>query len=151
MLFAAKVTTTPEERMILKSRYEIMLVYSREGRLKSAHGGSREQSKKPLFTPGDILSHNHPGGRGPSDTDLKVALDHPEITLRIVAKNENGATEIFQIRAKKAVSEAEIEEIAEIYNGLCDDEGDNHAARRKALHLLHEFYSAILEISSTTL
>ena len=128
MLFSKHLTPSPEERLILDSRYEILLVYSADGRLQKGAIGTREQSDIPLLTEGDILTHNHPKGRGPCDSDIGLVLNGPNITLRIVARNELGRTEIFQIRRKKTVSKETASRIMKLHKDTCDKEGDDHAA-----------------------
>ena len=149
MLLGDKLALTPEEQWILKSKFEIFLVYSADGRLKKAGIGTREESTIPNLNNGDIVSHNHPAGRGPSNTDLRYALNHPEVTMRIIARNENGTIEIFQILVKKAINKNEIKKIVRDYKRACDFGADDHAARRNAMELIAEEFQDILKVTTT--
>jgi len=141
----------PEEEMILDSKYEIMLVYTKDGRLVSGKIGSRFDSDEPNAPADAILTHNHPRGRGPSDSDITHILRNPERTLRIVARNEHGKVEIYQIRAKKRIPEGNIAKIGVAYQHACDQGGDNHAARRAAVSLILQQFGDIITITTAIL
>jgi len=151
-LLADDPTLTPEERKILESPHEILLVHSQEGRLIKARLGDENSVTIPDGVPdGAILSHNHPSGRGPSDADLKFALAHPGMTLRIVAANETGKLEIFVLRATTALSPDEINGIATAYKLQAEEGGDTHAGRRTALALISDIFGDKVVVESRIL
>ena len=96
--------------------------------------------------PDAILSHNHPSGRGPSKEDLGHIMAHPGQTLRVVARNENGRVEIFEIQMRSAIPEDEAADIAAEYGAFCKSNGDTHEARRRGIALISESYGDILSI-----
>ena len=146
-LSASELTLTPEERQMLESPHEILAVYTAEGRLKKAVLGDRQTVGIPgELPPGAILTHNHPTGRGPSDSDLKAVLTRPGTTLRVVATNENGKAEVFQLKALKQVSSEQIAEIAVMYRDLAQMGGDTPSGRRAALDLISEEFGGIIQI-----
>ena len=132
-LFASTLTLTPEERKILASPYEIMLVHDADGRLDSVLLGDRYRSPLPSnIAPGAILTHNHPGGRGPSSSDILQAFKHPQATFRIVTTNEKNQVEVFQMKANLALDEKSIKRLIDDYADSCNSLGDTPLARRKA-------------------
>lgn len=152
MLFNKQPTPTAEERIAVHSKFEIVITYSPKGSLVSARIGTREQSSLPAEPEdGSIFSHNHPKGRGPSDGDLNYALQHPSVTMRIVAINELGKFEIFQMKGKKDISPDEIRAIAFKYKTACDRKDDTPLARRDAYELLSEMFPDIIELQRRTL
>lgn len=147
-LFADELTVTPEERKIMESPHEILLVYEASGRLKSVILGGAREVGIPANTPSDaIISHNHPSGRGPSDSDIKAVLTQPGRTLRIITRNENGETEVFSIKAKRSIPDEDIAVITGEYRAAAVEGGDTAAARRVAVDLLLEIYEDILLVS----
>ncbi len=136
-LLADDLTPTPEERLMLESPHEILLVHTPEGRLKEAVMGNARTVTIPDRLPaGAILSHNHRSGRGPSDSDIKAVLVRPGVTLRIVTVNEGGRLEIFSLMAIGNPSPDEIKVITETYKAAAEAGGDTPAARRDALALI---------------
>ena len=136
-----RMEMTVEELEILKSPHEILLIYTAEGKLKNVIQGTRAgHVYRGEIIEGGIFCHNHPGRRGPSDTDLRFALDHPGVTVRVVMKTKEGRRVIYRIRGKGKVDEKTIRRITECYGNECRAQGDDAAARDKALELtLHEF------------
>ncbi len=136
-LFAADLTLTPEERRILESPHEILLIHDADGRLRSVRLGTTHEVTIPLGTARDaIISHNHPSGRGPSDSDLKSALANPGRMLRIVTVNEDREIEVFSLKANMELTADEVADIADEYREFCENMGDGPLARRKALALI---------------
>lgn len=151
-LLVERLTLTLEERAILESPHEILLAYSADGRLKKTNLGNRTSVPVPNGLPDDaILSHNHPGGRGPSGPDLRYILNNPGQTLRVVAKNENGRTEVFQIKVTRKTTQKEITSLIQNYQAACDLGGDTPPARREAVALLQERFGDILTITTSIL
>ncbi len=150
-LLAESLTLTPEERRILKSPHEILLIHFPDGKLKSVTLGNRGEVEIPSGIPyGAILSHQHPSGRGPSASDLKYVLLNPGTTLRVVALNENGRIEIFELRASDGISEEDVLAFTELYRTECEEGGDSHAARRVSLALILSEIGHILQVVSAT-
>ena len=148
-LLANELILTPEERLIIKSPHEILLIHDADGRLKSARLGTAREVTIPLGTADDaILSHNHPSGRGPSDSDIKSALANPGRTLRIVTVNENSKIEIFQIQALSGISDVEIQGIGTLYKEESERGGDTPHSRREALALILDIYEGTLAVAS---
>ncbi len=151
-LFADELTLTPEERRILKSPYELLLIHDADGRLKSVTiGGAREVTIPPGIAADVVISHNHPSGRGPSDSDLKSALTNPGRTLRIVARNEAGKIEVFSLKFTGTLKKREIQGYAELYFELCQDGDDTHTGRRESLALISEVIGDSLQVVSRIL
>lgn len=150
-LFADELTFTPEETKILQSPHEILLIHDANGRLRNARlGNASEVSIPPDTRPDAILSHNHPSGRGPSDSDIKSVFAMPGRTLRVVVVNEDGKREIFSLRAEKELSDAEIVEWSALYSEECQRGGDTASARREALALIVEFLGDRLSVQTRT-
>ena len=144
-LLAKEPTLTPDERRILGSPHEILLIHSADGRLKSVTLGGPHEVTIPADAPADsILSHNHPSGRGPSASDLKSVLSTPGRTLRIVAVNESGKIEIFVLKATGTIPDHKISGAVEFYQQACELSGDTHQARRESLWLISETLAGIL-------
>ena len=138
-LHSDDLVLTPEESQIIKSPIEILLVHTSDGRLKSVTQGGAHDVTIPNDVPeGAILSHNHPSGRGPSDADLKSVLTFPGVTLRVVARNEIGKSEIFAMNFGGKLKKSEIHRYSELYFEQCDDGGDTHTARRESLALISQ-------------
>jgi len=151
-LFADELTLTPEERKILKSPHEILLVHDAAGRLKKSVLGTPSNVSIPdNINSGYMLSHNHPSGRGPSDSDIKAVLSRPGTALRIVAMNEAGNVEIFEMRSNESLPAAVIDAIADIYKNEAAKAGDSHAARRSALALIVEAFGDMISIKTAIL
>ena len=151
-LMAEALTMTPEERRIVEAPHEILLIHSPDGRLKSVTLGNRNKVSIPAdLEPGSILSHNHPSGRGPSDSDLKAVLSFPEMTLRVVSKNEDGNVEVFSMRFTGELKKAEIQGFSELYFDQCNDAGDTHAARRESLALISQLIGNSFQVLSRIL
>ena len=151
-LFAEDLTLTPEEKEILQSPYEILLIHTADGRLLKVRLGTKEDSNLPGdLPPGAIITHNHPGGRGPSDGDLKAVLMNPGATFRIITRNKSGKIEIFSLRATSSLSNNQINAIAGAYYKNCQAGGDTAAARHKALVLLSKQTDGLLVINQRTL
>ena len=147
-LLAPDLTVTPEERLMIESPHEILLVHTAEGRLKEAVMGDKRTVGIPDKLPADaILSHNHPSGRGPSDSDIKAVLARPGVTLRIVTVNE-GRIELFQIRAKEALADYDVAAMADFYRDEALAQGDSSEARRSALRLLETAFGDIIEVAT---
>jgi hypothetical protein len=148
-LNADSLTLTPEEAKIIESPYEILLAYDENGRLKKAILGTSNEVPLPDDVgPGFTLSHNHPSGRGPSDSDVKALLSQLGMTLRIVTVNETGKREAFELRASTRVDDGLIEKVARFYKQACDDGNDTPESRRAALVLLLERFPNIFEAGS---
>lgn len=144
LLFRDDPVLTPEERLLLDSPYEILIVYTPEGRLKKAVMGDKQSVTIPPDLPQrSVLSHNHPGGTGASAIDLKYILSNPGNTLRIVAAGEEG-TELYGLRAIKSVSDDDLAMIVTEYEELAKEGGDTRTARLDALSLILDRYSDIL-------
>ncbi len=151
-LQAAELTLTPEERLMLESPHEILAIYTPEGRLKKAVLGDRSTVSIPEDVPsGGTLSHQHPSGRGPSDSDLKAALVRPGVTLRIVTVNENGKVEIFRLRATSVVDAEKSRQAARHYKDSCANGGDTPEARRAALVLMLERFPGMITVENRIL
>ncbi len=143
-LFRDDPVLTSEERLLIDSPYEILLVYTPEGRLKKAVMGARQSVSIPPDLPeGSVLSHNHPGGTGASASDLKYILSNPGNTLRIVAGGDEGA-ELYWMRSIKPVSDDDLAMIVSEYEELAKDGGDTKSARLDALSLILDQYGDIL-------
>ncbi len=128
-LFADDLTLTPEERKILESPHAILLIHDADGRLRSARlGDASEVSIPPGTAAVAILSHNHPSGRGPSDSDVKSMLANPGLTLRIAAVNENGKIEIFSLKAASLMPNEDMQDLISEYRTVCQALGDTAAA-----------------------
>lgn len=135
-LFGTDLVLTPEERLLLESPHEILLIHTPEGRLRKAVSGTQKSVNVPDGLPsGSVLSHNHPGGTGASASDLSYVLSNPGITLRIVTKGSKGI-EIYQIRASRDVSPEELEVIVAQYEEIATGGGDTREARLEALALI---------------
>ena len=133
---------------MIESPHEILLVHTAEGRLKEAVMGDKRTVGIPDKLPADaILSHNHPSGRGPSDSDIKAVLARPGVTLRIVTVNE-GRIELFQIRAKEALADYDVAAMADFYRDEALAQGDSSEARRSALRLLETAFGDIIEVAT---
>lgn len=151
-LFGERLAMTPEEIRILKSPVEILLRYTPDGRFHSARKGRRTDHDSPaMIKDGEIFCHNHPGGRGPSDGDLKFALENPTCTVRVVAKNKLGRTEIYQIKSTGYVDANTRKDISVVYRELCEQLGDGADARRAALRLMLARFSDYISIRTKQL
>ncbi len=149
LLLRKDLVPTPEERKILKSPLEILLVHTPEGRLKKVVLGKTGTVSIPAdLEDGAILSHNHPGGNGPSGMDLNYVLTHPTQTLRIVTKNGRNL-DLYRLRARRPLNKKEIESIVADYTDTAVNAGDHRQARLEALSLIlqqhGEMFSAELE------
>ncbi|GAA5120728.1 hypothetical protein GCM10023212_14790 [Luteolibacter yonseiensis] len=148
-LAASEPTVLPEEMQILGSPQEIVLVYDKDGRLHAVNLGTSTGSQLPDGVPdGATVIHQHPGGKGPSDSDLYVVLSRPGMTFRIIRRNEHGQVELLQMRARKRLTEQEARVIAEQYADKSIAGGDTHQARREALSLTMEKYGDSISVSN---
>lgn len=139
-LFRDEPVLTTEERLMLKSPLEILAVYSPDGRLKQAKLGTKNNVKiPPDIEAGSVLTHNHPGGKGASSSDLRYALKNPENTLRIVTQTSEGKS-IYSLKALDSLPKETIEEIVTLYRKTADGLGDTRAARLDALSLILQDY-----------
>ena len=148
ILFNEECPLTPEEYEILPSPWEILLVYTRKGRLHSTKLGKRGSCTVPDDIPLDaVLSHNHPSGCGPSIEDLEVVLEYPRLTMRAVTNNPAGKVEIWQFSAKEAMTPVEIKAIKEFYIEMRDENGgETISGNRKALELTMEEFPDKLKL-----
>jgi len=143
-LFRDDLVLTPEERQLLESPHEILVIYTPEGRLKKAVMGGRKAVTIPdNLESGSVLSHNHPGGTGASALDLKYVLANPGQTLRIATVSEEG-TELYQLRALQPVPEDMIAAIVAEYEAAATAGGDTRSARLDALALILNRYGDTL-------
>lgn len=123
---------------MLESPHEILLIHSSEGRLQRAVLGNRDSVFIPPDLPeGAILSHNHPSGRGPSDSDLKAVLSRPGIRIRVVSASQS-RVEVFDLLQTSEIIPEEIEQLVTLYKDLATKSGDTAQARRDALALISE-------------
>jgi hypothetical protein len=151
-LFGARLAMTPEEIHTLKSPVEILLRYTPDGIFYNARRGSRVDHDSPAnVREGEIFCHNHPGGRGPSDGDLKFALENPTCTMRIVTRNGSGKGAVYQIRGKGNLDAKVIRRITEFYRRNCEASGDDAAARDVALELLMESFGDFISVGRMSL
>jgi hypothetical protein len=136
-LFGERLAMTPEEIRTLQSPVEILLRYTPEGMFHSARRGSRVDHDSPaMIKEGEIFCHNHPGGRGPSDGDLKFALENPTCTVRVVTGVPNGRMAVYEIRASGRADADAILDIKEFYRSECQRRNDDADARDKAIGLM---------------
>jgi hypothetical protein len=136
--------------MILKSPFKILIVHTPEGRLKKAVLGNYERVSIPAdLADGSILSHNHPGGSGPSAADLIYVLTHPTQTLRIVTPNGRNF-DLFRLSACRPLTQTEAVNIVAEYTDAAVNCGDDRKARLEALSLILQRYGEMFLADLTT-
>jgi hypothetical protein len=142
---------TAEEIHILRSPVEIMLRYSLDGKFHSARRGEHHTHDGPAnVIDGETFCHNHPGGKGPGNTDLRLALRNPTCTVRVVARGKHGRR-VYRIRAKRAADPKMIEEITRNYKTLCNKFHDTAAGRDRALELISRKYGDLITVERRAL
>ncbi len=143
-LLSGSLMLTPEESRIMESPNEILLVHTPDGRLKCVSLGREHNVTIPSDIPqGSILSHNHPGGIGPSSTDLNYVLRHAGNTLRIVSNGKSGK-ELYRLKTLRKPKVDEIEKIVTKYETVAKSLGDTRMARLTSLSLILEEFGDIL-------
>lgn len=137
-LSKAELVLTPEEIAILKAPHEIVIAYGPDGRLiKAVTDFESEWSSVPSdLDAGSWFSHQHPGGRGPSSWDLDYLSKNRHLISRIVARNENGNVEIFEISVDSEADPLILNDAVIFYLDAAKSLGDTAPARREALELL---------------
>jgi hypothetical protein len=137
-LMNAELILTPEETAILDAPHEIVVVYGPDARLiKAVTDYETEWSSVPKdLEPGSWFSHQHPGGRGPSSWDLDYLSNNNHLISRIVAINETGTTEVFQISVVPGADPLILVDAIAFYRRAAEKLGDSAPARREALELL---------------
>ena len=145
-LRASLFVATPEEKLIAKSPLEILVAHDAEGRIYNARLGGRSAVGIPRVPTGAILTHNHPTGRGPSDSDFSYIFKNPDKTLRVITNNENGDLELFRFKAGPGFDAAKVPEFLTLYASYCRKGGDTPHARREALALIQQEFPGMLAI-----
>lgn len=147
------LTPTPEELAILKAPHEIVVAYGPDGRLiKAVTDFESEWSSVPSdLEPGSWFSHQHPGGRGPSSWDLDYLSKNRHLISRIVAINETGNVEIFEISVNPDADTLILNDAVVFYRDAAKALGDTAPARREALELLSAEFPATFLAKSRVL
>lgn len=155
-LMNAELILTPEERAILDAPHEIVVVYGPDARLiKAVTDYESEWSSVPMdLKQGSWFSHQHPGGRGPSSWDLDFLSKNRHLISRIVAINETGNIEIFEISVDPDAADADpliLNDAVDFYRDAAQSLGDTAPARREALELLSVEFPATFHAKSRVL
>ncbi len=152
-LTKTELMLTPEERAILDAPHEIVVVYGPDARLiKAITDYEQEWSSVPKdLEPGSWFSHHHPGGRGPSSWDLDYLANNNHLISRIVAINETGNIEIFEIAVNQDADPLILKDAVDFYRDAAKSLGDTAPARREALELLSLEFPATFRVKSKVL
>lgn len=152
-LMNAELILTPEERAILDAPHEIVVVYGPDARLiKAVTDCETEWSSVPKdLEPGSWFSHQHPGGRGPSSWDLDYLSKNRHLISRVVAVNETGHVEIFEISVDPDADPLILDDAVVFYRDAAKSLGDTAPARREALELLSAEFPATFRAKSRVL
>lgn len=100
---------------------------------------------------GSWFSHHHPGGRGPSSWDLDYLANNNHLISRIVAINETGHIEIFEIAVDQDANPLILKDAVDFYRDAAKSLGDTAPARREALELLFLEFPATFCVKSRVL
>ena len=135
---------TSEEIDILKVPHEIALRYDNKAKLVKVIQGDEQQVTIPRTAEGDTVSHNHPGGLGPSSRDLLVVLTNSMHELRIVS-NQEGINVLYRLIAKSKITKKDAKRVSDFYvDSMRDKYGvlkDSSIQRDEALDLTLEAFS----------
>ncbi|QJE95965.1 hypothetical protein [Luteolibacter luteus] len=145
-LGASEFIATPEEKLIVESPLEIMVAHDASGRIYRAGVGGRASIKVPDLPAGSIVTHNHPGGRGPSDGDFKWVFMNADKILRVITRNERGELELFRFKAGPQFDPAKVSDLLASYAILCRRGGDTAPARRAAMGLIQRDFPGMLAL-----